>query len=320
MVMHPYFSSCSGLNDVLDPLRIKYDPKHGLVDLAEAVNIDIDASGFLSRRNGYYEIDPRSCHSVFTKDGMNQCFVVVERTNDAAVYSLISATGGDKPTFTLSGVRDSLTKGAEMSWEHTGGKTYYTNGYEMGYIDDQNRSFPWPVTPHVGVETTRSFAIVPLGHLLCCTMGRMWIAVEDGEFHVIYFSEPYAYGKYDHSQRGLVFGSKIQMMKAVANGVWISDSQKTGFIPNAVKIDDLQWIPKTPFPAHRGSANINLVDLSSTPLQIPGLSAIWSSDAGLNIGTEDGRLIVCTSNKLNYSKGFNGATVVNDLVTINSVW
>jgi hypothetical protein len=116
-------------------------------------------------------------------------------------------------------------------------------------------------------------------------------------------------------------GTNIRMIRPVLNGVWVSDEEKTGFVPmiEGRSMADWQFLKKSSFPAHEWSANIELVDLSESD-QIPGLSAIWSSDEGICYGTENGELIVKTKSKLEYSTGDNGATVVDGHNVINSVW
>jgi hypothetical protein len=110
------------------------------------------------------------------------------------------------------------------------------------------------------------------------------------------------------------------MIKPVQSGVWVSTEEYTGFIRGADKFSDMSFEKKTEVPAHECSANIELVDLFNTSLQVQGLSAVWSSDDGLSIGTADGTLIVPTANKLLYPTGSSGATIVSDYNVINSVY
>jgi hypothetical protein len=53
--------------------------------------------------------------------------------------------------------------------------------------------------------------------------------------------------------------------------------------------------------------------------KIPGLSAIWSCDAGWCIGTPTGEIIVTTKNKLIYPTGGSGSTVYYDNNVINCI-
>jgi len=296
-----------GINNIIDPLRHPYNPETGVGFLAEAVDCDIDDSGMISRRLGQIELSSIISHSLFCDKG--DAFVVQDRESDSALYQI----GTD---FSLTGIRSGLTKGARIAFKQVGAKTYYTSPYQNGVIEN-GISTAWPaLTDHVGATTVRAFYPAPLGSHIELFNSCMWIM----QGNVIWVSEPNAYGKYDMARRFFQFGSNGRMMKAVKGGVWVSDSEKTAFIAAGDKFDDMQYIKKSPFPAHEWSENIELVDLSQSEFQIPGLSAVWSSDAGLCIGSADGQLTVATEKKLIYPSGAMGATVADGHNVINSVY
>jgi len=297
----------SGLNNIVDPLRHQYNPETGVGFLAEAINCDIDDSGMISRRAGQTLLSAVSSHSVFCDKG--DCFVVQDRTNDAALYKV----GTD---YSLTGIRSGLTKGARIAFKQIGTKTYYTSIYQNGVIED-GISSAWPInTTHVGATTVRAFYSAPLGAHLELFHSCIWIMQDN----VIWVSEPNAFGKFDMARRFFQFGSNGRMMKAVTGGVWVSDSEKTAFIAAEDKFDDMRYIKKASFPAHEWSENIELLDLSQSEFQLPGLSAVWSSDAGLCIGSADGQLIVATEKKLIYPTGSSGSTIINGNNVINSIY
>jgi hypothetical protein len=299
-------SGSTGLNNIVDPVRLQYDPKTGVAELAEAVNVDIDDTGRISRRPGQSLLDAGVYHSAFCDKA--DCFVVEDRATDAAIFKVAT-------DFSLSGVRSGLTKAARISFCQVGGKTFYVNGYENGVIEN-GISAAWPTNTHVGPDTSRSYSPAPVGTKLAHFQGSMWVAQDN----VIWVSEPYAYGKFDMARRFFQFGSNVTMMKPVAGGVWVSDEEKTGFIAAGDKFDDMRFIQRSPVPAHEWSENIELVDLSQTVFQVPGLSAVWSSNKGLCIGTEDGQLVVATEKKLVYPAGSQGATLVSGTRAINTVY
>lgn len=293
----------TGLNNKVDPTRLKYDPETGVVELSEAVNCDIDDTGAISRRAGQEKIYSSPSHSGFCDGG--DAFAVVERTSDAAIFKL-------NTDFSLSGVRSGLNKGLRVSFCQVGGKTYYSNTVQNGVISGGVSSV-WPVTEHVGANTTRAFYPAPLGHLLGYYRGRMLVAVDN----VIFISEEYAPGKFDLHRRYWALGSRVVLLKPVHNGIWVSDLSKTYFIYAADTLDGYSLVKKSDFPAHEWSANNRLVDLQR--IKIGGMSAVWSSDDGQMIGTEDGQLINYTVDRLDYLTGSSGATVVCDLKLINTV-
>lgn len=297
---------CRGINNRIDPVRLRYDAETGMADLAEAVNCDIDDTGQIGRRQGQTLLSAGVYHSVFCDKG--DAFVVQDRTSDAAIYQIAT-------DFSLTEVRPGLEKGERVSFCQVGDKTYYSSRYQNGIIE-AGISSAWPVETHVGNTTLREFYPAPLGSHIAVFMGRMWIA--DGP--VVWVSEPYAFGKFRLSASGFPFGSDVRMIRPVAGGVWVSDSNKTGFIRGAEEFSAMTFEKKSSFPAHEWSDNIELVDLSRTALEIPGLSAVWSSDDGLTIGTSTGELVVPTRERLIYPTGATGATVVNGSNVINSVY
>jgi len=143
-----------GINNIIDPLRHPYNPETGVGFLAEAINCNIDDSGMISRRAGQTLLSAVSSHSIFCDKG--DCFVVQDRVGDAALYQV----GTD---YSLAGIRSGLTKGARVSFCQVGSKTYYSNGYQNGVIEN-GLSTAWPaLLPHVGADTVRAFYPAPIG-------------------------------------------------------------------------------------------------------------------------------------------------------------
>ncbi len=305
-MLYPLLTGSTGLNNIVDPVRLKYDADTGVAELAEAVNVDIDNTGRVSRRAGQETVSIGAYHSLFCDKA--DCFVVEDRAADAAIFKVAT-------DFTLSGVRSGLTKGARVSFCQIGGKTYYANGYQNGVIE-AGISSPWPSSTYVGPDTSRSYSPAPVGTHLAFFSGCMWIAKDN----VVWVSEPWAFGLFDMARRFFQFGSNVTMIKPVAGGVWVSDEEKTGFVAAGEKFEQAQFVKKLNFPAHEWSENIELVDLSQSVFQVQGLSAVWSCDAGLCIGSPDGQLIVTTEKKLIYPKGAQGATLVDKNKAINTVY
>lgn len=301
------YKGSTGLNDLVNPVRQSFNPENGITELEECVNMDVDDTGRVYMRNGYSLLQSGVYHSLYCAGG--DCFVVSDRTSDSAIWQV----GTD---YSLTGIRSSLTKSARISFWTEGAKTYYVNGAQSGVIESAASS-AWPVQTHVGATTTRAFQALPsIATHIAVHKGRMWVVSQD----VVYVSEPYAFGKFDMARRFYQFGTNVLMVKPVENGVWVSDLKRTGFIQDGEKFDDAKFIPKLEEPAHEWSENIELVDLSQSRFQIPGLCAVWSCDSGLCIGSGNGDLIIATEDKLAYNSGSMGATLVNKWNVINSVY
>lgn len=306
------FRGLSGLNNISDPLRHEYDPKTGIGELSVATNCDIDDTLAISRRKGQTPISTTNPFHSAWSDG-SDAYVIKELTSSAAIFRIVISQLGPPAVFALEGVRSGLTQGLRMSFWRSGGKTYYSNTAQNGVISGIT-STPWPTNDHVGATTSRHFVSAPLGHLIAIFNGRMLIAVEN----VIYISEEFAYGKFAAGQRGWVFGSKIRMIRPVETGIWVSDEENTYFVAAAETIEAYEPKRRSPYPAHEWSVWHSLVDLSQK--EIPGLSAVWSSDAGLCIGTADGTLIIDTQDKLIYPNGSVGATAVDGYNIIQNIY
>jgi len=298
------FTGTSGLNTVEDPVRIAFDPEVGVTDLSIAVNIDIDDTGRISRRKGLRELKNGEFHSVFCDRG--DCFTIEERTSDAALKQIAT-------DYSLTGLRSGLTKDKRMSFAQVGKATYYSNGIENGVIED-SISIPWPVQSHVGAETSRSFSSAPVGTHLTHFAGRMWII--DGP--MLWYSEPFAYGKFDLSRNFFWFGSDLRMVKSVSTGLFVSDSTAIYFLqgtnPKEMHQDEIFSSP-----AHEWSDAIGLVDGNDLGIPEFGLCAIWSSDKGLCLGVKDGSVHNLTVDKLIYPSGTKGASLINGSKIINTV-
>jgi len=307
MALKTIYTGATGINNKVDPVRLKFDSKTGVTELAEAVNCDIDDTGRISRRLGQEQISSVASHSPFCDGG--DCFFAQDRTSDTAIYRFAN-------DFSFAGVRSGLAKGLRLSWFQMGDETFYSNGVQNGVIES-GVSSAWPdQSEHVGANTTREFYPAPVGTHIAYFKGCAWIAVDN----VIYVSEPHAVGKFAPARRSFFFGSNVVMMRPVENGVWVSNSAETGFIAFEDNFKNMRWIKKASVPAHEWSDNHELVDLSDTSLEVTGLNAVWSSNDGLCVGTSDGQLIVPTEDKLIYPAGATGATVVKNGKIINSIW
>jgi len=298
------FSGTSGLNNIVDPTRLKLDFDTGMVELAEAVNVTIDQTGRISRRPGAALISLGSFHSMFCDGG--DCFVIQERTSDAAIMQL----GTDH---TLTGVRSSLPKSLTMGWCQVGLKTYYSNTSVNGVIESSISS-AWSAQSHVGADTTRNFSGPPLGDQLAFFSGRMWIVNEK----FVFYSEPFALGKYDLSRCFLSYGTDVMMFKPVTTGVFVSDSDRTYFIEGTDPKEFRQRVVLD-CPAHKYSAAIGYIDGAEFGMDGAGPCAVWSCDKGLCVGTAAGELMVITKDKLLYPTGSRGASVFYDSTVINTV-
>lgn len=99
--------------------------------LRQAINVDIDASGKLSRRQGVTKnLDAGVPHSLWS-DGVQGFYV------DGTELHHLSDDGS--PALVDTVIRNDLVPGREASFCHGGGRHYYTNGDHIGMVENGQR-------------------------------------------------------------------------------------------------------------------------------------------------------------------------------------
>lgn len=134
-------SAFAGINNVLPSERIRSLPsrENATVELASAVNVDIDASGQVTRRAGITTLVPGAAHSVWSEGG--DCFYVSG--------TQLRRLAVDNTTAVVA----TLTSTAPVAYLSLNGRIYWTNGTDTGIIVNQvNRSWGMdvPDAPTVG--------------------------------------------------------------------------------------------------------------------------------------------------------------------------
>jgi len=300
------FSHATGLNTKDDPTREVVDEKIGIKNLSSAVNVTIDNTGGINRRQGYNQTVSGEFHSIWSDQG--SCFAIKE----TVTYGSIMQIGVD---LLATGVRANLTKNKRMSFLDWNSETYYTNGFQNGVINN-GVSSAWPQGSYAGPDTTRQFENAPVGSHLAKHKGRMIVA----EDNVIWFSEPYAPGLFDKSRMFWQFGTRIRMVKSVTEGLFVSDENNTYFLSGSSPLDFEQ---KTiaPYPVHEWSVAHDMLELDDLNLDQKGLGIIWSSPKGICIGLPTGEFVNITKDKLTYPTSFNkGACLTCGYHVINTMY
>jgi hypothetical protein len=297
-----FLKGTTGLNNVVDAIRIGHNEETGIVDLGEAYNINIDDSGRLSRRKGFYTTSrTESVHSMFAEK--EYCLYM----SGDSLYRL-------NPDYSRTGLRSSMTIGAVVDYAYANREVYYTNGFEIGIVRD-NTSWGWAKpTTYYGVATFRQFSDPPLGHLVCYYNGRMFIAQDN----IVWFSEPYNYGAFDLARNYWLFPSRVKMLRAVSDGLFVSDSFRIySLLFN--KPDECKQTVVYDYPAIEGSAAIG----DATNLQLPesvtlglarvaGPVVLCTTNNGICVGLQDGIFKNMTQDKLVCPTANKATAVIKD--------
>lgn len=296
-----YFKGATGLNNLVDPVRIQRDDASAVGDLARAFNVDIDNSGRVSRRKGYKETPIRvKAHSMFAEK--EYCLFV---SGD----SLFRVT----ESYETIGLRSGMTIGASMDYAYINNSVYYVNGFEIGYVKD-SLSYVWKKGDEFfGEPTFEQMSNPPIGHLVCYHEGRMYIAQDN----VLWFSAPFSFGAFDLARNYYQFSSRIVGVKAVKGGLYVSDmsgiyfiSTKTDARFDTTKVSNEQdrvyeW------PMIEGSAVVG----DGTSLQIEGMIGkvmVCATEKGICIGDSDGKFYNMTINKVVYPKASKASATILD--------
>lgn len=121
----PAYKAFAGLKNTVSPERLEEG------DLVTANNVDIDATGKISRRDGRTLALAGSYHSLFASGDV--CLIVGGSTLSSV-----------KSDYTLQTLRTGLSN-ARMAWQKSAGRIYYSNGHDTGVIDG-GLSRTWGIT------------------------------------------------------------------------------------------------------------------------------------------------------------------------------
>ena len=303
----PIFKGTTGINTKLDPVRIRFNPETGISDLAACVNCTTDDTGRLFRRDGY------------TATARTEAWKNLFGCNSFALGTKGNALCVIEADMSYTAIRN-VTQDARMSFVRSADGAqeviYYCNGYEKGRVV-AGVSYTWPVSTYVGAETRKKFYEAPIGHLLEIRNLRMFIA----EDKTLWYSEPSSYSSYRLASNYFGFSSRLRMVQAVSEGLWVSDSEGIYFLKGEIvpsRLEMPEQVKMSDYPTIEGSA----VKVRGSRIGggMPGIVTVFASEAGICIGTGDGQLVNVTEKKIVIPSGLTGSAVYRDgkyIVTIN---
>lgn len=288
-----FFKGTIGLDNTQGPTRTALDPREGIVELAEAWNIEIDDTGRPYRRAGYTSTArTEDSHSMYT--GRAGTFFMSGTT----LYRL-------NEDLTRTAVGAGLTADAITDYEEVLDTIYFANGYEIGKIVN-GVSSAWTVGTYVGPTTTRQFSAPPVGHLLEVYNGIMYIAAKN----VLWGSEPFGYNLFDTTRNFVWFEDKITMVKAVADGMYVSTEKKVVFL-KGLTTKDFQQIDISNYPAIPGTGiTVNAEEILKG--QATGDAAIWTALNGIYLGLNGGECKRMTEQRITLPQVNSGCAVFHN--------
>lgn len=273
------FSQFKGINNIDNPIRLHEGNKvSGLTSLIEAENVDISSRRMLSRRKGLLApIVAGVTHSIWSNENEDICFFV----EGTELKQLLSDD-------TTKVIRTGLTTGLTMSYVEINNIIVFTNNQIIGYIKDG--AYQGFIDP----EGRGKVKPIP-GHLIETFQNKILVASGD----TIYFSDSMMLHNFDRRKNYHQFHGVISMIKAVSDGVYVSDSKDTYFLAGgdfskakAVKVADYM------------AFNDGAIQLEGEELGLEGYSGkiiMWASEKGICVGADSGRFTNIT--KRIYSPG-----------------
>jgi len=278
------FKGTTGLNDKVDAVRIKPE------ELSSAVNVDIDRTGRISRRDGFVSALAKGSHSIFPCG--NYCLFV--SGTDLCVLN---------PDYSWTAIR-TVTQGARMDHYRLGTVIYYLNGYERGQVVDKV-NLAWDAASYIGPATTKTFSNPPIGTLLDLYNARMYIVEGD----VLWYSEPFAYAWFNLARNFIPMPGRVIMMRAVREGIFVSTDSEQFFFGGKTP-DEMTMTKLAEYPAIKGT--VVRVSFSRVGEGSPGLGLVWTSEKGICLGSPGGEFKNISQTRIDFAGGMVGAGLHRD--------
>ncbi|MBE9592708.1 MAG: hypothetical protein IMF19_04440 [Proteobacteria bacterium] len=285
------FKQCIGLNNRADPSDLLSDPESGLCELAVAVDVDIDRSGKrISRKKGYTRIYTGKWHSLYPFG--NNCLCIADGN--------LIALHKDK-SYTI--IQD-IDPVAKVSYVTVGDRAYFSNGIDKGYVIE-TESFPWGYSEYVGPPTDKKLVGPLAGYPIEIYNGFMFITVDN----FIFYSMPFSYHSYCLKDY-LAFPSKVKMVKAVKDGLYISDETTTYYLNGDDPREFFQTIVAD-YPVIPGTEKV-IDGRKIGKGDILQRVIMWTSREGICLGGPDGLFLNLTMDKLVIPDSSSGAGICID--------
>lgn len=304
------YEATAGLVTMLDPQRLTPGGAEGPMELAECVNIAIDDRGLAELRHGGERLQDGHFHSLFCDGG--DCFVIQERTDDAAIMRV--AEDGS-----LTGVRSGLAQGRTMGWCQVNGDVFYGNGQQNGFIRD-GVSRPWPVSEYHGPDANAVFDPPPVAELIGFRAGGQMLVARGNAIYINHL--PFDFGLWNLAGGAIGFESDVTMLAVVRDGFFASDARRTWFFRKLEGWYHYQQTLACDCPALPGSLAHDKIDMAELGLEnAEGFGRVWASTEGIVLGMDNGGVIEMSKERVRYPRGkTRGACIIKDHIVLHTTW
>ena len=251
-----------GKNNVPDPARVL--PSDGVSFLSECRDTDVTDDMMPHRRTGFSSpsFPGILVHSLWSNGEV--CLFI---------------QGSDLKRLNLDYTAQTIFPGAgpsRMVYVDVNGKIYLTNGATIGYFrEGAFNDFPDP-------QQSYKSPMVP-GHLIEYFNGRLYV----GRDNEIWFSDPMALMRTDRRRNFKQLPSRVTLLSAVDDGVYVSDQERTYFMaggdPGEAALMNKADYPAIPYTAQKIEAE------RIGELGLSGPAILWASRMGICLGASGGQ-------------------------------
>jgi hypothetical protein len=267
----------AGIDNVTDPSKLIYDPKTGRIYLRTAVNIDINDDHRIQRAVGIDSIQPGSFHSLWSSLDQSFGFCIQSST---LYYTTFTGSA-----IIINPVKTNLSVGSPMVYTEAGNRVFMTNGFWIGYFEDgviYDLSDP-------GQEFKTK---LPAGHLIEFYNNQIYVAVD----RVIFFSDSAAWGRTDLRKNFIPFPSRIRMIQAVDDGLFISDSNEISYLKGDTGLE-LNFNFKLDTPVFTGGFKKIAGKMVGGEVPLEGDVVVMLTAKGIYLGSAGGQFTDMTGGK-----------------------
>jgi len=251
-----------GKNNLADPARLL--PSGGTSFLAECRDADIDDEFMIHRRGGFGA-------PVFSGGGIHSLW----SNGDICLFVQGADLKRLNPDYTATTILPVMGSG-RMVYVDVAGTVFLTNGTIIGYLRDYTfQFFPEPQQPYKTPMVS--------GHMMEYFNGRLYVA-RDNE---IWFSDPVALMRTDRRRNFKQLPSRITLMSAVDDGIYVSDLERTYFMGGGDP-GEAVLIDKANYPAiSHTEQKIDAPRIGG--LGLSGSAVLWASGMGICLGVTGGQ-------------------------------
>lgn len=150
----------------------------------------------------------------------------------------------------------------------------------------------------------------PAGTILEVHSGVMYVVAGN----VAYHSDPYQFERFRRARQFLQFPGQVTMFSAVNDGVYVSTPETTWFVEGTVPremksrvVFNHGALPGTAVKTTVGATRAEEEDQEGSP---GGLAVMWTSTQGVCIGTDGGKVVNMTEQRVDFPAATRGGAIV----------